>query len=279
MLNLYEQLQHKSGNDLPMKIYKTSGVYLHWHEEYEFIIVENGTALCIINGEPVNINKNTVVLLQSGILHSIHAHPNTNITAIVVSPSFWADKSFTELFSGQISFQYIFNNNNPIDHSVIEILKLIVNIYESQCFGYEFIMKAKFAELFAILIKNERICRTPKQSRKIPAELKNMMNYIHGHYTEKITLKTLSTISFYSPTYIIKLFKKFTNFTPAEYITQYRLTHAKRKLKNSIENNLDIALSCGFNSESYFVHAFKKRYGITPHIYRIQQLQNGSDTE
>ncbi len=279
MLDLYEKVQHKSKNNLPIKIYKTSGVYLHWHEEYEFIIVENGTALCIINGEQVNLNKNTVVLLQSGILHSIHAHPNTNIAAIVVSPSFWADKSFSELFDGRISFQYVFDNNNPIDQSVIEILKLIVNIYERQCFGYEFIMKAKFAELFAILIKNERICHTPRQSRKFPTELKTMMDYIHEHYTEKITLKTLSTISFYSPTYIIKLFKKFTNFTPAEYITQYRLTHAQRKLKNSFENNLDIALSCGFNSESYFVHAFKKRYGITPRTYRIQQLQNELDAE
>ncbi|MBR5527828.1 MAG: helix-turn-helix transcriptional regulator [Clostridia bacterium] len=258
-----------------MKIYKTSGVYLHWHEEYEFIMVENGAALCIINGESVNLNKNTAILVQSGVLHSIHARPNTNITAIVVSPALWADRAFGELFNGQISFQYIFDNNEPTDRSVIEILKHIVNIYERECFGYEFILKAKFAELFAILIENERICHTPKQSRKTPAELKTMMDYIHEHYAGKITLKTLSALSFYSQTYIIKLFKKFTNFTPAEYITQYRLTHAQRKLKNGLESNLDIALSCGFNSESYFVYAFKKRYGITPHTYRIQESHKG----
>lgn len=274
MLDLYEKVQHKSRNNLPMKIYKTSGVYLHWHDEYEFIIVESGTALCIINGEPVNLNKNTAVILQSGVLHSIHSQSNTNITAIVVSPSFWADKTFSELFNGQISFQYVFDNNDPTDRSVIEILKFIVNIYEEKCFGYKFIMKAKFAELFAILIKNERIYYTPKQSKKFPTGFKTMMNYIHEHYTDKITLKTLSAISFYSPTYIIKLFKKFTNLTPAEYITQYRLTQAQIKLKNSFESNLDIALSCGFNSESYFIHAFRKRYGITPHSYRQQQPES-----
>ena len=41
---LYEQICHKS-EDLPMKIYKTNSVYLHWHEEYEFIMVEKGSVL------------------------------------------------------------------------------------------------------------------------------------------------------------------------------------------------------------------------------------------
>jgi AraC-like DNA-binding protein len=46
---------------------------------------------------------------------------------------------------------------------------------------------------------------------------------------------------------------------------------AKEKLRNTAESNVDIALSCGFNSETYFIRAFKKLYGITPFVYRKQQ--------
>lgn len=267
MHNLYEQVSHKSGDNLPLKIYRTSGVAIHWHEEYEFIMIKNGSTLCMINGNPVELDENTVILLQSGVLHSVQ-NRNKNTTAIVVSPSFWADDTVGELFGGKISFQSIFKHTDPIDLAVIEILKYIVKLYDEQSFGYEFLIKAKFTELFAILLQNGRFSHTPRLGKKLSAEFKSLINHVHEHYAEKISLDILSGISFYSKTYIIKLFKTYTDLTPSEYITQYRLSIAQRLLRSSNENNLDIALACGFNSESYFIHAFKKHYGITPHAYR-----------
>ena len=100
---LYEQVCHKDEN-LPLKIYKTNSVYLHWHEEYEFIMVEKGTVLCVINGETIELNENKALLLHSGDLHSIHNDTNANVIAIVASPSFWADELFASLFGENIKF-------------------------------------------------------------------------------------------------------------------------------------------------------------------------------
>lgn len=274
MLDLYEQVSHKSRNNLPIKIYRSSGVSLHWHEEYEFIIIENGSALCVINGKSIKLKENNAVLLQSGVLHSIHQNNDINITAIVVSPSFWADKTVLELFDGQINFQSFFNTADKLDRNVIEILKYIVKIYDEQCFGYQFIMKAKFTELFSILMLNKRFSHAPRLGKEISSEFKKMINYVHEHYSEKISLDTLSSISFYSKAYIIKLFRKYTNLTPAEYIIQYRLSMAKEMLLTGNKHIIDIAVDCGFNSESYFIHIFKKHYGITPHEYRSRAKYN-----
>lgn len=268
MSYLYEQVSHKSKNNLPMKIYKTPGVYLHWHEEYEFIIPIGGSAFCVINGKQREIKENNAILLQSGVLHLIQPNSNVSIIAIVVAPTFWADNSVINLFGGQISFQDFFNPSNPIDAEVIEILKYIVKIYDEECYGYEFIMKAKFSELFSILLQNKRYSKTQKLGKEYPAAFKSLINYVHTHYSEKISLDILSDISYYSKTYIINLFKKYANLTPTEYITQYRLSVAQRMLKNDNISNLEIAVACGFNSESYFIHAFKKFYGITPKAYR-----------
>lgn len=268
MSNLYEQVHHISGNNLPLKIYRTSGVYLHWHDEYEFIIIEKGSATCMINGEAVKLNQDSVAFLQNGVMHSMQCSKNTEVTAIVVSPSLWANKTDVELFDGQITYQRIFYTSNKIDLSVINILKHITKIYDNHDWGYEFQIKAKFTELFDILINNGRFSLEYEKNKKKPKEFQNLIHYIHEHYIDKITLDTLSELSFYSPTYIIGLFKKYTNLTPAEYIIQYRLNLAKNKLQSSSDTNLSIALSCGFNSESYFIQAFKRRYGMTPHIYR-----------
>ena len=267
---LYEQICHKS-EDLPLKIYKTNSVYLHWHEEYEFIMVEKGSVLCVINGETIELTENKALLLHGGDLHSIHNNTNSKIIAIVASSTLWEDETFTALFKEPVKFQSVFTNNDPIDRSVMEILKQIINLYNDKNFGYRFAIKAKFAALFELLIINKRFTYFPQNAPHLPSALKSLMNYVHEHYAEKISLSTLSSVSFYSQTYIIKLFKRYTNLTPAEYITQYRLEIAKEKLQNGLDNNLSIALRCGFNSETYFIRAFKKRYGLTPYAYRKQQ--------
>ena len=266
---LYEPIRHKS-EDLPLKIYYTTGVYLHWHDEYEFVMVEKGNALCVINGETIELTENEALLLHSGDLHSIHGDTNAKIIAIVASSTLWEDEIFTSSFKEPARFQSIFTNNDPLERSVIDILKQIVNIYNDKNFGYGFVIKSKILELFALLITNNRFTYSNKSSLKFPSELKNLMNYVHEHYAEEISLSALSSISFYSETYIIKLFKRYTNLTPAKYVLQYRLEIAKKTLRKTAKSNLDIALSCGFNSETYFIRAFKKFYGVTPYAYRKQ---------
>lgn len=267
---LYEPISHKSEN-LPLKIYHTTGVHLHWHEEYEFIMLEKGSARCVINGEMIELTENKALLLHSGDLHAIHSDTNAKVIAIVASSTLWEDEIFSSLFSQPVRFQSVFTQHDALDHAVIDLLKQIVAIYSDKNYGYGFMLKAKFLELFSLLITNKRFTLSQKSALNLPSELKRLMNYVHEHYAEKISLGTLSSISFYSQTYIIKLFKRYTNLTPAEYIIQYRLEIAKEKLRQTDKSNLDIALCCGFNSETYFIRAFKKIYGITPYAYRKGQ--------
>ncbi|MBR5552516.1 MAG: helix-turn-helix transcriptional regulator [Clostridia bacterium] len=268
--SLYEQVCHKSEN-LPMKIYHTSGVNLHWHEEYEFIMVKNGSVSCVINGKAFDLTENKALLVHSGELHSIQSCSGAKIIAIVVSSTMWEDEMFGSIFKEPIKFSSVFSYNTPLGHCVIEILDQITEIYDDKKFGYGFLIKAKFLELFSLFIESQSFTYVQKNASRLPDEMKNLMNYVHEHFAEKISLCTLSSVSFYSQTYIINLFKRYTNLTPTEYIIQYRLEIAKEKLRNTTESNVDIALSCGFNSETYFIRAFKKLYGITPFVYRKQQ--------
>lgn len=267
--DLYENVCHKVEN-LPIKIYKTRGVYLHWHTEYEFILVNKGSVLCIVNGEQITLSENNAILLRSGDLHAIHNDTDAEVTAIVVSPRFWANQSFSPLFKKEIQYQSFFNKDNDIDRSIINTLWEIVDVYNEKPFGYDFILMTRFSEIFACLLTNGRFTNSKKPSKPIPSEFNTLIDYIHSHYQEKIALDTLSNISFYSKTYIMKLFKRYTFLTPMEYIIEYKLEIAKEMLKNSTASNLRVAVSCGFNSETYFIRAFKKRYGITPSAYRKQ---------
>ena len=227
----------------------------------------------MINGERIELTPDTALLVQGGDLHAVYGGRESSVTAIVVSPSFWADEPDAALFDGQLSFAHVFHAAAPLGSSVIRALQQIKTLYHKQSFGYEFMLRAKFAEIFATLLENGCYTKAKKQGQRLPAEFRTLLDHVHANYLEKISLEDLSAISFYSPTYIIKLFKKYTNLTPAEYVIQYRLSHALKKLQNGTESNLAIALSCGFHSESYFIRLFKKHYGITPHAYRAKHAQ------
>jgi AraC-like DNA-binding protein len=61
-----------------------------------------------------------------------------------------------------------------------------------------------------------------------------------------------------------------------DYLNQYRIEHARELLSRNDSPDaaiLNIAFAAGFNSNSAFYTAFKKRFGQTPAQYRREQLR------
>ena len=71
-----------------------------------------------------------------------------------------------------------------------------------------------------------------------------------------------------SPNYLCDLFKRCTNKTLMEYITQYRITRAKEFLGDVKYRVNDVAQMTGFSDAQYFSNIFKRNTGMTPTEYR-----------
>lgn len=61
--------------------------------------------------------------------------------------------------------------------------------------------------------------------------VQRMQEYIAQHLEENITLKALANVSLFSPWYSYRLFRQYTNTTPAEYIRRFRLSRSAMCLK------------------------------------------------
>lgn len=92
--------------------------------------------------------------------------------------------------------------------------------------------------------------------------------YIHDNLSNQINLENLSKAMGVSKYYLHRLFKELTGTTPVEYITQTRITEAKRLLRDTKKSILDISIQCGFESQSYFSRIFKGVTGLTPSTHR-----------
>lgn len=94
--------------------------------------------------------------------------------------------------------------------------------------------------------------------------------YIHEHIDEDLNLDKVANEVHISKFYLSSLFTECTGYTFSNYINKIRIDKSKSMLKDTKKSMLEIAIECGFNSQSYFCSTFKKFTGISPTKYRIE---------
>ena len=105
----------------------------------------------------------------------------------------------------------------------------------------------------------------------LPDNLKKAIRYIRNNYTEKISLEELSAYCNVSKQQLIRYFKAAFNKTPNAYITEYKITRAKKLLFNQPQLTIgNISDELGFNNQYYFTKTFSKTTGETPSHYRYR---------
>lgn len=94
--------------------------------------------------------------------------------------------------------------------------------------------------------------------------------YIHENFSADISLYEIASYSLVSPFHFSRIFKKFTSFSPHQYLHNVRLKHSEMLLKNSTLPVAEISIAAGFNSADYFATAFKQKYKTNPTKYRTE---------
>lgn len=101
-----------------------------------------------------------------------------------------------------------------------------------------------------------------------------LLDYIHAHYSERISLEDLANTAAISKTEVMRCFKSIISKSPMRYLTEYRLRQAAYLLVHTERSVQQIGESCGFEDSSYFAKSFRALYRMTPTEYR----RKGSDS-
>lgn len=107
-----------------------------------------------------------------------------------------------------------------------------------------------------------------KENALEPTAADKVAQYIHMHYAESITLETLSKVGCLDRSYLVRSFKKRYNRTPIDYLIKVRLNNARDLLLDTDLSIAEIAESCGYNNESFFISQYKNKFGKTPAQHR-----------
>lgn len=251
---------------------------LHRHDLFELNFVEHGAGCERIVGDSVElIDDYELVLITSPNLEHMWGQGeclNTDIHEITIQ--------FTIDFNGSIF------NTNPmlsIKQMFQRAQRGLVFPIEAIMMVYPHLMKLSeikegfyaMMELLRILYELSKFTNARELSSssfaatKIDSEERRILmvkDYVTVHYTEDIRLDYISKLVNMAPTAFSRFFKLRTGKSFAEYVVDFRLGIAARKLIDTSDPISSICYECGFNTLSNFNRLFRKRKQCSPSEFR-----------
>lgn len=103
--------------------------------------------------------------------------------------------------------------------------------------------------------------------------VRQAIGYLSTQYAEPVTIEAMAEALGYNRAYLSRLFKRHTGMTPIAFLTQARIDHGRRLLRERPELTVEqIASSVGIQDALYFSKLFRRRYGESPTEYRHSVL-------
>jgi len=107
---------------------------------------------------------------------------------------------------------------------------------------------------------------------KMDDEIRDIANFIHIHYPEKITMETVTRAFHTNKTSLNEKFKSVIGLTVIQYLNHLRMQIACSFLRRTELNVGEIMERVGFIDDAHFLRMFKKYAHCTPTDYRSQNL-------
>ena len=100
--------------------------------------------------------------------------------------------------------------------------------------------------------------------------IQEAINYMEHNYQRELSVEELADVCKLNRSYFSKLFKDSMGCPPQEFLIRLRLSRAAGFMKGTRMSIGDIAARCGYPNQLHFSRAFKKRYGVSPREWRLQ---------
>ena len=114
-------------------------------------------------------------------------------------------------------------------------------------------------------------------SKKNTLNRADVIKYINTHYNEDLYLEKIASVFDTTSKYFSNYFKKEFSIGFSEYLTQIRISHAKKLLIESKSSLGEIGEKVGYFNQATFAVAFKKNVGVPPGKYRDMHKNTGDD--
>lgn len=248
----------------------------HWHHELEFLYVSEGSLLCLVGTDKIELSEGCALFINSGILHRFEGKNSAFIPNIVFSPALLADeksliyeKYIAPVINSFVPYLILEPRTEWQNHA-LEILSEIFALQEPDSQN-ELRTVRLLMQIWDMMFSHSDFSSGAPEFHRMShkqARLQTMMQYIHDHYTEEISLDDIAASASISKSGALHIFKSGIHISPVAYLIQYRLAQAAEQLNATQKSVSSIAKETGFADSGYFCRKFRQHYNMSPNEYR-----------
>ncbi len=235
----------------------------HYHEYFELYYLETGERYHMIEDRLYKIYPGEFLIFSPYVMHHSYGEENVEFKRLLVyfrKDEVSAPALLRMLEEGTGVYK-------PDVHTKALIHRMLEKLLKEQE------KEGALTELYGhtllnlILLTIVRHIQAPVKEEK-RGWVAEVINYIHTHYHEDMSLESLAQRFYVSPYYLCREFKKYTNSTIIQYLNVTRIMNAQRKFMETDGNITAISKATGFSNITHFNRVFKAVTGMTPSQYR-----------
>ncbi len=258
---------HFSNLELLRATYITHAFSPHVHEGFAIGVIQSGAQKVAYRRANRIMPAGTVCVINPGEVHTGQAASEQGWTYRMLYPdASLLQKAASEIAGRQRDVPFFPELVIHDDFLVQQILKLhrVLEDPQSSIIERESRMLWTLAQLIAHHADDRPVIRPVGAE---PNYVKSVREYLDDHYTENVSLEQLTQLVNVSPFHLLRVFRREVGFPPHIYLTQRRITVAKRLLLAGC-SIVDVATQTGFVDQSHLTNRFKRIVGVTPGQYR-----------
>lgn len=261
--------------------------------DYEILYVKDGSTIITIEDNVYNGNVGDVFFFRPRQRHSIRVaaavpliqphvhfdllyHPQRTNIPISFKNEYEITPQEQTFFQKDIldqflpSFPQMIHLYNPTKFEIM--LFDLIHEFEHPTLHQEIRLTSRFLNLWEFVLNEVTYNFSDTNRNKDVAN--SLKNYIEQNTSAKLTMDDLSSLTYFSKSYINRIFQENFHTSPIQYHSRLRIERAKSLLRNTNMTISQIAETLGFSAIQDFSRVFQKLNRYTPSSYRESISEN-----
>lgn len=250
----------------------------HTHSGHELLVVAAGSGTQLVAAGEEPCRSGDIFVFPAGFPHLSHCAPGQEFTCLVLShePGDFADTSPGD--GGAHLLALLAEGAGPscrlpvrpvVAAQVRALLERAVGEWRSPERGGRCAARALAMQALVALARDPRLAvAAPDPNQAADRHVDDAVRWIARYWMQPVRIADLVALGPLGRSQFLARFRARTGTTPAAALLAARLREARRLLREDPGRNLlDLALSCGFASQSHFNHRFRAGCGLSPRAW------------
>lgn len=243
--------------------------YKHIPKAYEILIVMGGIGVLKLGNKTHSVSEGSIFFFHDGDVYSICASEDLlTIKVIGFSNTFYCPLNVKSVcfFDIPYSKRKVYTK---IEADEFEHFKYILSVLNQHSMFLSAYNRFSIITIINFILMHYMVVTDGSITDKdFHDDVGKALRYIYDKFRlTDFSISEMANKLHFTPSYLSRIFKKEVGMSMQLYILNLRLEFAADLLLGCSLSINEIAAVSGFNTTSYFIKQFKKKYGVTPKKY------------